>query len=400
MSKKIIFLGPLYPNGRELEIKENSITNISNAPNVYQWNLLRGLRENVQNDIHVINVLPVGTWRGSYKKLYLPDQSWQEDGLVGYEIGSVNLPFIKQLQRICKTRRILKKIADENSEIIIYSAYMPFLKAVYRLPKNIKVTAIITDLPEFYDLGKASVIRKFLRAQQNKLIYKYLERIDRFVVLTKQMCIPLKVGERPWLCIEGICDNKPINSKTEKLTGDKHVIFYSGTLHYQYGIKTLLDAFELIEERDVELWICGGGEAANDIKQLSQKDDRIKFYGFCTQAEVAELRERATILVNPRTNDGEYTKYSFPSKTMEYMASGKPVVMYKLDGIPDEYDEYLFYINPTYNQVEGLKKVVENVLNNYEASLVKASQAQKFVIENKNNEVQSKKIIDFIYKNY
>lgn len=393
MSRKIIFLGPLYPNGRELEIKENSILNISNAPNIYQWNLLRGLRDNVQNDIHVVNVLPVGTWRSSYKKLLLPDQSWHDDGFVGYEIGSVNLPFIKQMQRISKTRRVLKRIADENSEIIIYSAYMPFLKAVYRLPMNIKVTAIITDLPEFYDLGKTSVIRKFLRAMQNKLIYKYLERIDRFIVLTKQMCIPLKVGTRPWLCIEGICDNKPTNAKAEKSPNGKHIIFYSGTLHYQYGIKNLLDAFKLIEERDAELWICGGGEAANDIKQLSEKDYRIKFYGFCTQAEVAEFRERATILVNPRTNDGEYTKYSFPSKTMEYMASGKPVVMYKLDGIPDEYDEYLNYVSVIEDCAVALRDALIGVMTSYDSAMRKAIEAQKFVLESKNSISQAKKII-------
>ena len=38
--------------------------------------------------------------------------------------------------------------------------------------------------------------------------------------------------------------------------------------------------------------------------------------------------------VNPRQNNEEFTKYSFPSKTMEYLASGVPVVAYKLDGIP------------------------------------------------------------------
>ena len=206
MNKKILFLGPLYPCDCELKIKENSISNISNAPNVFQWNLLNGLHKLIGENLKVINVLPVGIWKKEYRDFILKDRKWEYNGIVGNEIGCINLPFVKQLQRSLKTKKILKKVADKDTEIIIYSAYMPLLRAVYKLPKSIKITAIITDLPEFYDLGKTSVIRKKLRKCQNRMIYKYLNRIDRFVVLTKQMCEPLKIGNRPWICVEGICN--------------------------------------------------------------------------------------------------------------------------------------------------------------------------------------------------
>jgi glycosyltransferase involved in cell wall biosynthesis len=88
-------------------------------------------------------------------------------------------------------------------------------------------------------------------------------------------------------------------------------------------------------------------------------------------------------------------KYSFPSKTMEYMASGKPVVMYKLDGIPDEYDEYLFYADGS-NGIEGLATKLKEVLNNYDSALVKAECAKEFVLNNKNAKVQAKRILDFV----
>lgn len=394
MNKNYIFLGPLYPKKLENEIKESSLSVSSNAPNVYQWNLLYGLNEILGMELRVINVLPVGTWKRAYRKLFLKDNDWISDGVNGHEIGCINLPFVKQWMRSKKTEKMLKRSINKETEIIIYSAYMPFLRAAYHMPKSVNVTAIITDLPEFYDLGNTSKLKKMLRKIQNCMIYKYLNRVDRFVVLTKQMCEPLHVGKRPCVCVEGIYNSD--QEKTYSSICNKKAILYSGTLHYQYGIKNLLTAFENMENIDLELWICGSGEAEKEIKELAKKDSRIKFFGFCTQDEVAELRAKAMVLVNPRTNKGEYTKYSFPSKTMEYMASGKPVVMYKLDGIPDEYDEYLNYVPYSGDCVMNLKYTLLSVFDNYEESIAKANLAKMFVAEKKNSQAQAKKILSLI----
>ena len=108
-----------------------------------------------------------------------------------------------------------------------------------------------------------------------------------------------------------------------------------------------------------------------------------------------KLQQKATVLINPRNNDGEYTKYSFPSKTMEYMLSGKPVIMYKLDGVPDEYDSYLYYIGG--NTADDIKKTILEVLNKSEKELESFGQkAAEFVSENKNSVVQAKRILTLL----
>lgn len=392
--KKIVFLGPLYPVEQESEIQKNIIVSVSNAPNVFQWNLIQGMHKLIDSRLSIVNVLPVGTWKKQYKKFFLNDVEWESNGILGHEIGTINVPFLKQWQRTVKTHKYLKTVIDENTEIILYSAYMPFLKAIYNFPPKVKVTAIITDIPQYYDLASVSLYRKILRAIQNRMIKHFLKRVDRFIVLTKQMCEPLEVGKRPWICIEGICDLN--QSENMKKIMDTQIIFYSGTLHYQYGIKNLLEAFSLIRNDNIELWICGRGEASIEIDLLAQKDKRVKFYGFCTQSEVRELRNKATILVNPRCNEGEYVKYSFPSKTMEYMASGKPVVMYKLDGIPDEYDKYLNYVVPIGDHATQLALTLQEVMYKYDEAMDKAEKARKFVFENKNSIRQAQRILEFI----
>lgn len=392
----MIFMGALFRKEHEKNLLDLSKVGITNAANTFQWNIIEGLVQNGEKNIHIINALPVGVWPRQYKKMLLNDEQWEYLGNRCFEIGALNIPIFKQLYRTIKAKRIVREFAKNENEIIIYSTYVPFLKALYKLPKTIKITAVIADIPEHYDLAQRSSFRKLLLKMQTKIMYKYMKRIDRFVLLTEQMTKPLNVGDRPYTVVEGIFDDSKL-STVQVPSNDKKIIFYSGSLKCQFGIKTLLDAFGMLKDQEAELWICGAGEAENEIKEMSQKDKRIKFYGFLPLSEVEKLRAQASVLVNPRTNDGEYTKYSFPSKTMEYMASGVPVVMYKLDGVPDEYDEYLTYIKD--DSVDTMAQTLSNILAlPAEERLSIGARARAFVLENKNKKIQSFKILNFICK--
>lgn len=389
---RIVFMGPLYPESDEKAILEASSGNISAAPNVFQWNLIHGVEECLGQNLQILNALPVGTWPLGYRRLRLPDRQWQNGSAACHEVGGLNLPFIKQAMRASRAKKLLKNLLRPGDHLVLYSAYMPFLKALHTLPRDITVTVIITDLPEFYDLGQTSALRKVLRSLQNRMVYRYLQRADRFVLLTEQMREPLKTGERPWLLMEGICN---ASADAPALSPASPPAFlYTGTLHYRFGIKDLLDAFVRLNHPEAELWICGAGEAEAEIRALEEENAKVKFFGFCTQSEVAKLRSKAAVLVNPRRDEGEYTRYSFPSKTMEYMASGKPVIMYPLQGVPGEYAPYLYYVQGS--GPEALGQQMEHVLSHPQEAREKGLAARKFVIENKCRKAQGKRLVDFL----
>lgn len=395
--EKVIYLGPFFESDQEEQILEKASSGINNAVNVFQWALLDGFLKNNYTNMTIINCLPVGTWPRLYKQLILKDRSWNYYGIEAYEIGCINLPFLKQYYRYRKTKLLLREITNSGDVIILYSAYLPFLKAIANLPIDISKVLIVTDLPEYYDLAKVSIIRKVLRKCQNLIIYNTFTRFNKFILLTEQMAKALKIGTKPYLIVEGICQCLEASERKQNNHNNadaKKVIFYSGTLNNKYGIDTLLDAFQLMQINNIELWICGSGEAEKKILAQSKIDSRIRFFGFCSRERVAELRDQATILINPRTNDGEYTKYSFPSKTMEYMASGKPVVMYKLDGIPEEYGKYLNFVNDS--TTESLSTTIEFVLEHLDAANKKAGSARTFIMENKNSKKQVENIFAFL----
>lgn len=387
----MLYLGPLVSSDTADIVRKKTVKASSQAGTIFQNNILSGFCEN-DADFEIINVLPVGTWPNYYNQIHLKDHTWTYRGHKCYELGCINLPVIKQVHRYWKAKRALRN-NTEHKEIVICTAYLPFLKAVSKLPKSYKITAIITDIPEFYDLHKVTLFRKLLRYINNILVYRSMERVDRFIVLTEQMIHPLRVSNRPYMVMEGICDKELFSQNMDE--SKEEYILYCGRLNEKYGLRTLLEAFTQMNNSDYQLWLCGSGEMEDEIKRQADVNSKIKYLGLLPHKEVIELERRASILVNPRTNDGEYTKYSFPSKTMEYMASGTPVLMHKLDGIPDEYDPYLLYIHDS--TVEGMKKSLEEVSNmNPDIRERIGIEARKFVQSTKNSKIQTKKILDFI----
>ena len=106
-------------------------------------------------------------------------------------------------------------------------------------------------------------------------------------------------------------------------------------------------------------------------------------------------QREATLLVNPRTPEGEFTKYSFPSKTMEYLASGVPTLIYSLQGIPDEYLDYCFHLEEM--GVDALYSKIEEIFHTDSFTLKDiGAKARHFILDNKNPYEQCLKVLELI----
>ena len=88
-------------------------------------------------------------------------------------------------------------------------------------------------------------------------------------------------------------------------------------------------------------------------------------------------------------------KYSFPSKTMEYMASGTPVLTTILPGMPKEYYPYV-YLLPD-ESAAGISGMLKQVLSQSDEALFeKGNAARNFVLDTRNNVVQAAKILEML----
>lgn len=177
----------------------------------------------------------------------------------------------------------------------------------------------------------------------------------------------------------------------EKKKVPKSLVF-TGSLTANVGIEEMLQAFIECDTKDFELRIFGSGELAETIANLSKVHTNIKYYGQVDNARAVQEQISATLLLNPRFSDGEYTKYSFPSKIIEYMASGTPVLTTALPGIPNEYFEYMYVFE--HENLSGYKKAFSYLLKKSPKELHSMGiRAKKFVIQNKTNAAQADRIV-------
>ena len=274
-------------------------------------------------------------------------------------VSSLNLPIIKQIWTIISmTITSIRILSRSNENTVVMIPYMVFRHvAVSRLlklffPKKVKVCIIVPDI-----YFPNSIVQKSLNRWAEKLAVKG----DYFVLYTKAMSEYLDINNCLQVVIEGFCDI-PLDVNPKKKDISSLIITYAGSLNVRYGISRLLEAFSKLELSDVQLHLYGAGDAEALIREYEKNDSRIRFFGRVSKDEVSDVLNESDILVNPRgPKDGEYVEYSFPSKDIEYLGTGRPCVFCKLPGMPIEY--YPFFVDGGDGSVERLYEALLKCIN-------------------------------------
>lgn len=258
-----------------------------------------------------------------------------------------------------------------------------------------KTVGIVTDLPQMLkqtlNISKLSL----LEWTSFKLIQKLINNYDGYVLLTEEMNKLINTRSKPYCIIEGSVDLKLKGVEKNDNLKNPRVILYSGGLYDQYGVRILIEAFMLLTQSDIQLSLYGSGDLVYEIINYCKRDVRIKYFGVTQNEKVVKAQSEATLLVNPRPTKEEFTKYSFPSKNMEYMASGTPVITTRLPGMPKEYYDYIFTFNV--ETVIGISKTLNEILLIPEKLLIEIGlKGKDFVMREKNNKKQSERVINLL----
>lgn len=401
--KSVLFLTGLFPDEIRSEIIENSKSNTQFAADALQWSFAEGLVHHYQN-LQLLNFPFVGSYPTLYKTPFIKSFSFgKSNRFQGLNVGYFNLIAVKNFNIYRQAKSNIRNWVEQNKgekAILIYSAFLPFLKAAIATKKeypDLKIYLILPDLPQFMGGPDNKLYRAFKKYTGTQL-QECFKKMDGFILVSKYMTELLPIDNKPYTVVEGIFNNKaeiflPVKNDTRKKT-----ILYTGTLARRYGILGLLEAFKLIRDENSLLVICGDGDTKEDINLAAEKDKRIIYKGSIDRSEVLRLQREASLLINPRTPEGEFTKFSFPSKTMEYLASGVPTLLYKLPGIPDEYYKYCYSLEDI--SVGALAEKIKEILSlDAEILAEKGRMARKFILENKNPENQCEKIFNLIENN-
>lgn len=308
-------------------------------------------------------------------------------------VGAFNLPLLDKFYRYFKVKRELKRMLKRGGDnvLVIYGVQSPFLLAAIAHRRKLKhINVIVPDLPEFMS-GKTGKLHLFLKKIDRKIIVHCLKKIDSYSLLSEPMRERLPMEGKKWCLMEGIY--QPTEEPILEVKNPNKVVMYTGGIYHRRGTDLLLDAFKLIDNSDYRLWIRGNGDMKDEILEMAKKDSRIVYFEPVPRLELLKMEKQATCMINPTMPSLDFTKYFFPSKTMEYLASGTPTIMFHLGCMPKEYDEHLFYIEK--ETPESMRdKIVEicEMDKKYLADFGK--KAQEFVLTEKSPRKQCQKILE------
>lgn len=395
----IVCLTGLFPEEYVDEINKYSLTGVQNAANKLQWGIVKGL-DGLGENVTIFNSIYVGSYPRLYRKIMIPTFHFSHGSEKNdINIGFINIAGIKVLSRYYTVKRELDKWASVDSGrekvLLIYAMTTPFAQLagyIKRKYSSIKVIYIIPDLPMYMNVTKVqeSAVYRTRKKIEEFLFHRSLKNVDGYVLLTD--------GMKEWFTtdinytvVEGMAtiDNTIDVDDIKK----KKQILYAGGIKREYGVIDLVSAFSQIDDPEWELVIYGDGTDMESVCEYAKKDVRIKIMRSAPNAVVMKHQREAALLINPRKNQ-EMAKYSFPSKTLEYMLSGTPMLGYKLAGIPEEYYDNMFVIQDSEN---GMEEALRKAMDLPETERIKMGEkAKHFVVKEKNPEKQCKKILELI----
>lgn len=399
---KILIISSTCSERKYKEICNKRIVKSLDTNQKFFLSIIDGFKENESNDITCVSILPVSY--GTYPERIMKKKVENVDNVKYVYCKTLNYPIIRNLyaryQVKKEVRKFLKNNKNEKVLIIADGLFYEFTNACKIIHKmNKKICAIITDIPSFVsNTNSGGKFKKVLLKKYGSLADKTIrENYDMYVYLTKQMNKVCNKNNKPYIVMEGLLGNYSYPLKKINMFNKLPVVMYAGKLNKEFGVLALAEASSYLKGIcKIEMY-GANGDCDNLLKELSNKNDNLSVNGIIPLTELLIKETEVELLVNPRPNGQYFTEYSFPSKTLEYMSSGTPVLMYKLEGIPEEYNDYLYYIDG-YDPIDIANSII-NVLGKGKVELYKKGvKAQTFVRNNKNAKVQTKKILEFLKK--
>lgn len=386
---KIIYASCLMTEKKSKKTFDNSTDYDGFQVQKFHRLLVDGLKLN-NSKVEALTVLPV-TRNNVRKKIFLGEKEYTQ-GVTYHYPFIVNLPVIKHLLSTITSMFCFISIAKKEKDIVLIADCLNKSVALGSVigAKIMKVptVGIVTDLPDM------------LLEREDKMNNWIINLYDSYILLTEQMNEYIVKNithcKKPYTIVEGMVDvNMADREISEQKKYQKKVCLYAGILDRKYGIEILVRGFQKANVADSELHIYGDGDYKTDLLEICKENSNIRYYGLKPNAYIVEEQQKASILVNPRPSNEEFTKYSFPSKNMEYMVSGTPALLTKLPGMPEEYAQYVYLLED--ESTDGMAKKLKEVLNLPKEELCeKGKKAREYVLKKKTNIAQAKKIMNWI----
>lgn len=167
---------------------------------------------------------------------------------------------------------------------------------------------------------------------------------------------------------------------------------YAGLLSEVTGVDILLKAMKKVTAKNLRLLISGKGELENEVKLQAKTDGRIQFLGFLDVDDYYIKLNEANIFVNPRNMSLPQNKNNFPSKILEYLATGRVIISTRFSGYY-EFEDLIEWVD---GDEDSLAKKIDQIVVHYEEIYQRTYKINRDAAQKYDWTVQAKKIIEVV----
>lgn len=309
--------------------------------------LIRSLA--IKNEVEVISVRPFSLSKTTITGL---KRETKKDGNITWHyIKRAGGKIWRTLTIAPQVKSILKKMNLKNAVFMTDSINTHVARVTNKMAEQFKrpVIGICTDSPSNISGTKRSYALNIL-AQA--------EKFSGYIALTEGLKDLFNPDGKPSYIFEGLVEDRKFPKSEEK---KNPYFFFGGALMEKYGVYQLIEAFKILKPKDIDLYICGHHGDKEMIKAAIKGNNRIKYLGLLNVSKVMELEQRSLACINPRPFTEDLDRFSIPSKTLEYMAMGRPVISVKNTALKEKFPNDIIWLDAANESdlVHGMKAVLK-----------------------------------------
>ncbi|WP_214821078.1 MULTISPECIES: glycosyltransferase [unclassified Exiguobacterium] len=223
---------------------------------------------------------------------------------------------------------IKKSLFKESQKVIIAFGYdLKVFKQLKKLSKlyNSKLVSYTFDTHKGVT-SSSSFLKKNLINLYFQFGIRYLNNIDGIILFNKEAYKEMKL-KIPFLVSKvGINKESIVPDVYLRKSNEKFKVVYTGTLIEYNSIETLIKTMSYLEGQNIFLDIYGNGPLKSYVEDHARKSTNITYHGLVSNSQINSAISKADLLINLRDTENYISKFAFPSKMIQYMASGIPVL--------------------------------------------------------------------------
>ncbi len=393
----ICFVGSVVPPDQS-----SSFAAYSEAGNRFQMGVVKALCGNSTRPCVVISGRPVPSYP-QVRRLLFWRCAGSIEGIPTVYLPFVNLGPLKTLSLSLASMATLtvwgwRHRHCRHRVVVMYNTNSPHglpVLAAARLTGTRVVAWMMDMMVPGHGIGSS-----WLRKLDFRLQAWALRHMDGLVVSTRQIADDF-APRVPCIQMDGtiaeeVADLLQSVPPTVPDRDNVSTILYAGTLDETRGIDLLLRAFQLLEGSGYRLVVTGRGPLESQVIEASHRDSRIQYLGFLTSYEdVLKLYGSASVVVSLYMPTVESTKYLFPSKLLECLMSGRPVIASPSPGVREEYGGLVLMLEDE-TPAALARLLIQACAMGPDERRRRAQTQQAYIMRNKTWRTYGPRIVDFV----